>query len=190
MTRLFAALLLCALPAAAAERFYQFSIDQDRLAGAPDFSRLNRALTPADRVFVRGGHFFRLGKDLKPNTADDQAVRFFGTNLCFGANFPDPADAGRIAKRHRRLGVNLVRLHHTDTNPDPEESRANSFLTQGPYPSLNPVSIARLRTLLDAFKAEGIYINLNLHIGYEFRPAIDRVPPIPGADRLPTQSKP
>ena len=183
-------LLFCSLPALAAERFYQFSVDQDKLAGAPDFSRLNRALAPADRVFVRGAHFARVGKDLKPNTGDDATVRFFGTNLCFAANFPDPADASRIAKRMRRLGINLVRLHHTDTRPDSEESRAGSLLTQGPYPTLNPNSIARLRALLDAFKAEGIYINLNLHIGYEFRPAEDRVPPVPGADRLPTHSKP
>jgi hypothetical protein len=181
---------LCSLPAAAAERFYQFSVDQDRLSGAPDFSRLNRALTPADRVFVRGAHFSTVGKDLKPNTADDKPVRFFGTNLCFSANFPDPADSPRVAKRMRRLGINLVRLHHTDTNPDREESRAGSLLTQGPYPTLNPTSIARLRALLDAFKAEGIYINLNLHIGYEFRPAVDLVPPLPGAERLPQHSKP
>ena len=172
--------LSCALPALAAEKLYRFSVDQDKLSGAPDFSRLNRALTPADRISVRGGHFARRGK----------AIRFFGTNLCFAGNFPDPADAPRIAKRMRRLGINLVRLHHTDTNPDREESRAGSLLTQGPYPTLNPTSIARLRVLLDAFKAEGIYINLNLHIGYEFRPEIDRVPPLPGAGRLPTHSKP
>jgi hypothetical protein len=47
-----------------------------------------------------------------------------------------------------------------------------------------------LRAFLDALKAEGIYVNLNLHVGYEFRPAVDKVPAIPGADRLPTQSKP
>ena len=67
-------LLACALPALAAERLYRFSIDQDRLSGAPDFSRLNRALTPADQVLVRGGHFSRLGKDLRPNTGDDSPI--------------------------------------------------------------------------------------------------------------------
>ncbi|HMC58212.1 MAG TPA: hypothetical protein VKJ01_03370, partial [Candidatus Solibacter sp.] len=35
-----------------------------------------------------------------------------------------------------------------------------------------------------------IYVNLNLHVGYEFRPAVDRVPALAVADRLPTQSKP
>jgi hypothetical protein len=37
--------LFCALTATAAERFYGFSVGQDKLPGAPDFNRLNRALT-------------------------------------------------------------------------------------------------------------------------------------------------
>jgi hypothetical protein len=53
---------------------------------------------------------------------------------------------------------------------------------------LNLVSIRRLRAFLDALKDEGIYVNLNLHVGYEFRPEIDRVPAVAG--RFPTQSKP
>jgi hypothetical protein len=36
-------------------------------------------------------------------------VRFFGVNLAFGASFPEPQDAARVAKRLRRLGFNLVR---------------------------------------------------------------------------------
>jgi hypothetical protein len=169
---------------------YQIAIDQDKLAGAPDFSFLNHPLTAADRLFARDGHFYGLGKDGKPNTADDQRVRLFGVNLAFGANFPEPADAGRIAKRLRRLGVNLVRLHHMDSNPDRDPQTANSTLTQGPYPTLNPVSVARLRGFLDALRAEGIYANLNLHVGYRFRPAIDKIPAMPGGAEIPTHSKP
>ena len=190
--RFCASLLAVALsvPAAAQDRLYQFSVDQDHLTGAPDFSRLNHPLTPADRVFVKDGHFHIAGPDLRANTSDDQRIRLFGVNTAFGANFPEPQDASRIAKRLRRLGVNLVRLHHMDSSPDRNAEDARSTLTTGPYPTLNPVSIARLRGFLDALKAEGIYVNLNLHVGYEFRPAVDGVPPVPGADRLPTQSKP
>ena len=57
MRTMFLAVLL-ALPALAEERFYQFAVDQDRLAGAADFSFLNRPLTPADRLFVRSAHLF------------------------------------------------------------------------------------------------------------------------------------
>jgi hypothetical protein len=176
--------------ALAQTEFYQFTIDQDRLAGAPDFSFLNHPLTAADRIFARGGHFYRVGDDLAPGTADDERVRFFGVNLAFGANFPTESDARRIAKRLGRLGINLVRLHHMDSLPDSNPSNAGSILTNGPYPTLNPIAVARLRTFLDALKAEGIYVNLNLHVGYEFRPDVDNVPPLPGSSRLPTQSKP
>jgi hypothetical protein len=130
---------------------------------------------------VRDGHFCRAG--------DGARVRLFGVNLAFGANFPEPADTLRIAKRLRRLGVNLVRCHHMDSSPDRNPTTANSLLTTGPYPSLNPVSVARLRGFLDALKSQGIYINLNLHVGYQFRPEIDRVPPVDGMP-FPKQSKP
>ncbi len=138
-------------------------------------------------MFVRDGHFYRVGADLAPNTEDDERVRFFGMNLSFGANFPAEADAARIARRLRRLGVNLVRLHHMDSQPDSNPNNAGSALTQAPYPTLNPVAIARLRAFLDALKAEGIYANVNLHVGYQFRPAVDQVPALAN---FPSQSKP
>jgi hypothetical protein len=179
--RIFAFLILGVIPAIAQQSFYPFTIDQDRLSGAPDFSFLNHPLTAADRLMVRDGHFCRAG--------DGARVRLYGVNLAFGANFPEPADAVRISKRLRRLGVNLVRLHHMDSSPDRDPANANSLLTTGPYPTLNPASVARLRGFLDALKAEGIYANLNLHVGYQFRPGVDRVPPVPGQE-FPRQSKP
>jgi hypothetical protein len=182
--------LVCCAPLSAQSGFYQFTPDQDRLGGAADFSSLNRPLTAADRVFVRDGHFYRVGPDLLPNTADDERVRMFGVNLAFGANFPDPADAGRIAKRLRRLGVNLVRLHHMDSASWATPTSYEWILTGGPYPTFNAGSIARLRAFLDALKAEGVYVNLNLHVGYEFRPGIDNVPALPNSQAMPPQSKP
>src|SRR5436305_4169919 len=105
-------LFILVLPALSQERTYHISIDQDRVSGAADFSFLNHPLAAADRVFVKNGHFYTVGPDLKPNTPDDQRVRFFGVNLAFGANFPEEETARKIARRLRRLGVNLVRLHH------------------------------------------------------------------------------
>jgi len=169
--------VLIPLLALAQDGFYRFAVDQDNLAGAPDFSFLNSPLTEPDRVTVTDGRFV---------TAAGRRVRFFGVNLAFGANFPEAKDAGRIAKRLRRLGVNLVRLHHMDTQPDSNPANAGSLLTTGPYPTLNPVAIERLRGFLDALKAEGIYVNLNLKVGYVFRPGADGVP----IGAIPTQSKP
>jgi len=162
--------------------FYQFSVDEDRLSGAPDFSFLNHALTAADRIVVRDGHFARAG--------DGSRVRMFGANFAFGASFPEPADAPRIAKRLRKLGINLVRLHHLDSSPDRDPENCRSTLTTGPYPTLNPVSMKRMRGFLDALKAEGVYVNLNLHIGYVFRPDVDKVPALPEGEKMPQHSKP
>jgi hypothetical protein len=167
--------------------FYQFHLDQDQLSGAADFSFLNRPISPADRLFIRDGHFTRIGEDLVPYTADDERIRLFGANLCFSANFPSISDAPGIARRLRKLGINLVRLHHMDSSPDSDPNNAGSLLTTGPYPALSPVAVARLREFLDALKAEGIYVNLNLHVGYEFRPSVDRVPALLD---FPKQSKP
>src|SRR5437899_5780517 len=169
--------------AGGAQSLYRFSFDQDNLHGLPDFSALNHPLTPADRIVVRGGHFVRTG--------DGSRVRFYGVNLAFGANFPAPEDAVRIARRLRRLGVNLVRLHHMDSTQDPaaRPDTANGILLDGPYPTFNPVSIQRLRGFLTALAAEGVYADLNLHVGYTFRPAVDQIPALPG-QAIPSQSKP
>lgn len=176
------------LPAAETS-YYRFAVDQDRLGSDVDFGFLNRPLEPRDRVFVHGAEFRRVGADLRPRTRDDEPVRFFGVNLAFGGNFPEERDAERIARRLRRLGVNIVRLHHMDTSPDAKPETARSILTTGPYPTFNPVTVARLRRFIEALAAEGIYINLNLKVGYVFRPEVDGVP-APAAGSMPTQSKP
>jgi len=176
----FVFMLLAACTANAQEqgRWFPFSIDQDGLTGAVDFSHLNHPLTAADRITVKDGHFVN---------ARGERVRFWGVNFAFGANFPEPKDAARLAKRLRRLGINLVRLHHMDTSPDADPAVCRSILTTGPYPTFNSIAMARLRGFMNALKAEGIYVNLNLHVGYLFRPDVDKVP---GPAPLPTHSKP
>lgn len=163
----------------ARDDYFKVLIDQDDLQGAPDFSRLNHPLGSADRVFVRDGHFYVAGPDAKPFTSDDLRIRFFGVNLVGSANFPRSEDAERIAKRLRRLGVNLVRLHLMDRwiGDDPYDMR--SLLSKGPFPTFKPLAIQRLRTFLDALRQQGIYCDLNLYVGYTFRPEIDELPPLP-----------
>ena len=164
-----------------AAEYYRFDIDQDALGGAPDYSWLNQPLKREDRIVARDGAFYSLGGG---------RVRLFGVNLVLGANFPEQGDAVRIARRLRKMGVNLVRLHHMDSQPDSNPSTAGSILTTGPYPTLNTVAVSRLRAFLDALKAEGIYADLNLHVGYQFRPSVDQVPAMPPGTPFPTQSKP
>ncbi|HXN24081.1 MAG TPA: hypothetical protein VOA41_15175, partial [Candidatus Dormibacteraeota bacterium] len=192
------------IPAFCQNTFFQFPIDQDALSGAPDFSFLNRPLRSLDQLVVRDGHLCRAGVTtaqrsnakararaaVAPAFSGCDRVRLFGVNLAFGANFPTQSDAPRIARRLRKLGVNLVRLHHMDSQPDANTANAGSILTTGPYPTLNPVSVARLRAFLDALKAEGIYVDLNLHVGYTFRPDVDQVPRVSNTVAMPGQSKP
>lgn len=182
--------MICA-SAVLGQQFFPFQIEQDALAGAPDFSALNQPIEPKDRIVAHSGHFFKVGPDLQPRTEDDERVRFFGVNMAFGANFPEERDAVRIARRLRKLGVNLVRFHHMDSQPDSRPENANSILlSSGPYPTFNPIAVQRLRTFLNALKSEGIYANINLKVGYVFRPSIDTIPAWPGATAFPTQSKP
>jgi len=202
-------LLLLSLPTRAfcQDSFFPFQIDQDALQGAPDFRFLNHRLEPTDRLIVMDGHFCRTGGQVAAETSvgpkivraagkhnsgknDCDRVRLFGANLAFGANFPTADDAQRIARRLSKLGINLVRLHHMDSSPDSNPGNAGSILTTGPYPTLNTVAVERLRNFLDALKAEGIYVDLNLHVGYTFRPAIDQVPPVSDLLAMPAQSKP
>lgn len=166
------------------------AFNPDSLGGVLDYGWLNKPLTPADRIAVSGRHFVRAGADGRVGTLDDERVRFFGVNLSFGANFPEKPDAKRIAQRLRRLGINLVRLHHLDSAPDERAEDTRSLLLKAPFPTLNPVAVARLRDFLDALSAEGIHANINLHVGYRFDAVLDGVPGMPHGHPLPRQSKP
>lgn len=156
--------------------YFSFSIDQDQLSGAPDRSSMNTALTSADRMFVRNGHFYRIGKDGQANTNDDTRVRLYGVNLSFATNFPSEQEAVQLAKRLRKLGFNAVRLHHMDTAPGNDTNPPRSLLTPAPYPAFNPTAIKRLSYFIRALGQEGLYVNLNLHVSYSFRASVDRVP--------------
>ena len=164
------------------------ALAQAPFTGPPDQSALNAALTPADRIAVWQGHFFAVGADGQTGTADDRRVRLYGVNLSYNANFPEPEAARRIARRLRSLGVNAVRLHHLDSTPDANADQTHSVLTQGPYPSFNRKAVDRLRGFLKALKEEGIYANLNLNVGYRFRPSVDGIPPLPGDAAMPPAS--
>lgn len=156
--------------------YFAFEVDETALQGPPSAAGLNTPLAAGDRIVTRGRHFYRVGPDLKPGTADDRRVRLFGANLSFAANFPDKTRAADLAVRLRKAGFNAVRLHHLDFHLDDGKERPKGILGTGPYPSFNPEAVNRLRTLITALSREGIYVNLNLRVGYRFRPAIDGMP--------------
>lgn len=193
----FASLPGAITPAAAAEyvstpngEFFQFDVNQNALAGAPDRSAMNRPLDASARIYARNGHFYTVGTNGVAGDQDDRRVRLFGVNLSFGANFPAEDDAVLLAKRLRKLGFNAVRLHHLDSLPSDYQDTPLSVLSSGPYPSFNPVAVQRLRRLIQAFSQEGIYVNLNLHVGYRFRASVDGLPAVDGGAESPPVTAP
>ena len=109
----------------------QFSVAQrvpftipgdDATETAVDFSSLLHV--PAGSrgfVTVRDGKFF----------AGEERIRFWGMNLCFGANFPTHEEADRVAPHLAKLGINSMRFHHMDmhcllyTSPSPRDQRGS-----------------------------------------------------------------
>ena len=164
-----------------AQRHYIFSVNQDSLAQISDFSSLNHSLAENDRVFVKSSHFYTVGADGVANTADDVRLRFFGISLSYSANFPAPKEAMQLAQRLRRLGFNAVRLHLLDSYLSDDLVKPNGLLTTKPFPNFNVTALQRLRGLIAACKQEGIYVDLNLHVAYQFRPSIDGVPDMGGS---------
>ncbi|MBN2452047.1 MAG: cellulase family glycosylhydrolase [Lentisphaeria bacterium] len=133
---------------------------------AVDFSGLN-----AEPAGARGGVGIRDG-----HLADgaDQPLRLLGTNLTGDSCFPDPADAPRLARRLRQYGFNVVRLHFMDFN------RPGSIWADAGAGTLDPEALSRLDRLIAECAANGIYVNLNLHVAREY----PGQPEIPGSRTL------
>ena len=105
----------------------------------------------SDRLEAHGGHFYR-----------GSQVRIWGVNLCFGANFPTHEDAPLVATRRAAAGVNSVRLHHMDSARWPR----GIWNTQDGR-TLEPKALDRLDYFINELAQRGIFINVNLHVGYK-----------------------
>lgn len=96
---------------------------------------------------------------------DAGRIRFWGTNLCFSANFPDKESAEKLAARLARFGFNCVRLHHMDSH----DIWGNSWGNQRRGVSeLDSDQLDRLDYLIYQLKKHGIYVNINLHVSRQF----------------------
>jgi hypothetical protein len=107
-------------------------------------------------VTTRDGHFF----------TGNQRIRFFGVNFVGPGAFPRREDADKIAGRLAKFGINVVRFHHMDSDWSPLIAYA-----QGTSRQLNPETLDRLDYLIAQLKAHGIYANLNLLVGRQFKAA-------------------
>ena len=109
-------------------------------------------------VRIRDGHFF----------TDAGRFRVWGVNTCFDADFPTHDDAEKVAAHMAKLGINAVRMHHHDTSPAPRGIWGP--VVEGRR-TLSPEMVERQDYFLNELHRNGIYANLNLHVGRELTEA-------------------
>jgi len=103
-------------------------------------------------VYTHDGHLF----------AGKKRIRIFGVNLAFAGNFPNHTDADSVAARMAKFGINCVRFHHMDTGFAP------AGLLKKDKKTFDEDSLDRLDYFISQLKKNGIYADLNLHVGLEY----------------------
>ena len=93
-----------------------------------------------------------------------ERVRFWGMNVTGATCTPTRDDADRLAATFARLGINRVRFHHMDA------SWGQIFAAGDTTRALDPAALDRLGYFVAKLKQRGIYSNLNLNVGREYRP--------------------
>ncbi len=104
----------------------------------------------AARLTARNARFVRNG----------DPIRIWGVNLSFGANFPTHGDAPHVAARLAAAGVNSVRFHHMDTARWPR-----GIWNAQDGKTIEPEALDRLDYFINELAKQGIWANLNLHVG-------------------------
>ncbi len=150
--------LLCTV-AAPAQNFangFPFALpaqDSSRQFFMPHFPA--RSIAADEFVTVDGrGHFAVKG----------ERIRFWGTNCGADGAFPGTTQSPFIAARLRKMGFNLVRMHHLD-NP---WSNYSLFERHSDTRHLNATMLTRWEKFIYELKKNGIYANVNLHVSRTF----------------------
>ena len=102
------------------------------------------------------------GRIVRP---DGRRFRFWGVNLCGADCFPSATEAEQLAGDLARMGINLVRFHHLDSDWGRSIFEAESDTTR----RLSAENLERLDYLLAQLKRRGIYANLNLNVLRKYR---------------------
>ncbi|MBI5769231.1 MAG: hypothetical protein HZA93_15665 [Verrucomicrobia bacterium] len=148
-------MLFAVMTRAADERFPFVIPGDDASPSVTNMAALSPRAAGADGfVRIRDGHFF----------TDAGRLRFWGVNTCFGANFPEHADAEKVAAHLAKLGINAARMHHHDTSPAP---RGIWGPVVGGHRTLSAGQVEKQDYFLNELHKHGVYANLNLHVGGE-----------------------
>jgi len=115
--------------------------------------------TPAGKegfIRIRNGHL------AKPN---GERFRIWGVNFTAASCFPSKEDAPIVAEHLARFGINCVRFHFLDSN------WSSSLFIKGRdnTRALDPQQFDRLDYFIAELKKHGIYTNINLNVGRNYR---------------------
>ncbi len=145
---------VCCPAIATQAQYFPFSIPGDDAASTVvDRSVLSER--PAGKhgfIKSKNGHFF----------AGDKRIRFWGVNLCFGANFPTHEEADLLAPHLAKLGINAVRFHHMDMQDAPNGLWGD--VDANGKRQFDPEAIDRLDYFLAKLHEVGVYADINLHV--------------------------
>lgn len=114
-------------------------------------------------------------------STNGKQIRFWGANIVADGAFPDKNKAWFIAGRLRKMGFNLIRLHHLDNN----WGGGSLFEYGKDTRHLNTVTLDKLEYLISKLKNNGIFINMNLNVSRTF----SRLDGVPDADSLVEMAK-
>ncbi|MBE0535218.1 MAG: hypothetical protein IH624_06065 [Phycisphaerae bacterium] len=152
--------LLSALASADNPALSPFAADwRDNPAGPANMSFLLDA--PAGRdgpITVRDGHMV---------TPDGSRFRIWGVNVTGSACFPTKEDAPAVADHLARYAVNCVRFHFLDSNWSASLFVRGADNTR----TLNAAQLDRFDFFVAELKKRGIYTNINLNVGRNYRQA-------------------
>ena len=130
----------------------------DASAGATDLSAMNRAIQVGQRVSVDAKGRFVAGGD---------RVRFLGVNFAGDSPFMPTNKADAVAARLAKFGINCARFHHMDA-PWATGGGILSY-TGTSSRNLNAAQLERVQVLVSRLAAHGIYSDINLLVGREYR---------------------
>lgn len=104
-------------------------------------------------------------KDGKIARPDGSRFRIWGVNICGPACFPDKDKAPLIAGDLARMGINVVRFHHMDSN----WGRSAIDMKRTDTRQLSVEDVDRFDCFVNELKKRGIYSNINLNVLRKFK---------------------
>jgi hypothetical protein len=119
---------------------------------------------------------------------DGTPARFWGGNFFGEANFPDKAEAERLADIVARSGANIVRMHHLDVVAPWTDKVVGRSLFGGQKPHttrrLDPAMLDKFEYLVSCLKQRGIYIYLSPVSSRKVRPGDGFPGPFDAAEKV------